>query len=127
MYDPNTSRRRYSWWIDSLRLQAEEAFADPGWSIAFGHRLSVLAADNEPDASRGLAGYVTTYQGDAAAPELHLTEMRRRRTLLVVDEAHRLPGLADHKSGRGFSAAKDAITVTTPCSSASTVGKVGPR
>ena len=80
---------------DSLRLQAEEAFADPAWRTALGHRLSVRAADNKPDPSRGLAGYVTTYQGIAAAPDLHLAEFRRFRTLLVVDEMHHLPALAD--------------------------------
>ncbi len=84
---------------DSLRLQAEEAFADPGWRATLGHALQVRAADNEPDPSRGLAGYVTTYQGIAAAPELHLAEMRRHRTLLVVDEMHHLPGLADYEPG----------------------------
>jgi superfamily II DNA or RNA helicase len=80
---------------DSLRLQAEEAFADPYWRDALGHALSVRAADNTPDPSRGLAGYVTTYQGVAAAPDLHLAEFRRHRTLLVVDEVHHLPALAD--------------------------------
>ena len=82
---------------DSLRLQAEEAFADPGWREALGHHLSVRAADNEPDPCRGLAGYVTTYQGIAAAPELHLAEMHAHRTLLVVDEVHHLPGLAAYE------------------------------
>ena len=90
---------------DSLRLQAEEAFADPGWREALGHRLSVRAADNEPDPSRGLAGYITTYQGVAAVPELHLAEMRRHRTLLVVDEVHHLPGLADYEPGTEIDAA----------------------
>src|SRR4051794_2560436 len=80
---------------DSLRLQAEEAFADPVWRAALGHGLSVRAADNAPDPSRGLAGYVTTYQAIAAAPDLHLGEFRRDRTLLVVDEIHHLPALAD--------------------------------
>ena len=80
---------------DSLRLQAEEAFADPGWRGTLDHALSVRAADNAPDPSRGLAGYVTTYQGVAAAPALHLAEFRRHRTLLVVDEVHHLPALAD--------------------------------
>ena len=80
---------------DSLRLQAEEAFADPAWRTALGHSLSVRAADNTPDPSRGLAGYVTTYQGVAAAPDLHLAEFRRFRTLLVVDEVHHLPALAE--------------------------------
>src|SRR4051794_30177157 len=76
---------------DSLRLQAEEAFADPAWRAALGHGLSVRAADNAPDPSRGLAGYVTTYQGIAAAPDLHLGELRRHPTLLVVDEIHHPP------------------------------------
>ena len=80
---------------DSLRLQAEEAFADPAWRGALGHALSVRAADNTPDPSRGLAGYITTYQGVAAAPDLHLAEFRRHRTLLVVDEMHHLPALAE--------------------------------
>ena len=80
---------------DSLRLQAEEAFADAAWRSALGHSLSVRAADNSPDPSRGLAGYITTYQGVAAAPDLHLKEFRRYRTLLVVDEVHHLPALAD--------------------------------
>src|SRR5215210_813350 len=81
----------------SLRLQAEEAFADPYWRSALNHNLTVRAAENEPDPSRGLAGYVTTYQAIAAAPELHLTESRRRRTLLVVDELHHLPALSEYE------------------------------
>ena len=80
---------------DSLRLQAEEAFADPAWRAALGHGLSVRAADNAPNPCRGGAGYVTTYQGIAAAPDLHLGEFRRHRTLLVVDEVHHLPSLSD--------------------------------
>ena len=82
---------------DSLRLQAEEAFADPYWRGALNHNLTVRAAENEPDPSRGLAGYVTTYQAIAAAPELHLAEIRRRRTLLVVDELHHLPALSEYE------------------------------
>ena len=85
-------------WIvprDSLRLQAEEAFADPAWRAALGHALSVRAADNGRDPARGLAGYVTTYQGLAAAPGLHLAEVLRHPTLLVTDEVHHLPALED--------------------------------
>ena len=74
---------------DTLRLQAEEAFADPAWRATLGHALSVRAADNTLDPSRGLAGYVTTYQGVAAAPGLHLAEFQRHRTLLVVGQAAR--------------------------------------
>lgn len=86
---------------DSLRLQAEEAFADPHWRAALGHGLSVRAAENAPDPARGLAGYVTTYQGVAAAPDLHLAEARRHRTLLVVDEVHHLPALPDAGGSSG--------------------------
>jgi superfamily II DNA or RNA helicase len=80
---------------DSLRLQAEEAFGDPAWRMALGHSLSLRAADNTPNPSRGLAGYIATYQGIAAAPDLHLREFRRHRTLLVIDEVHHLPALAE--------------------------------
>ena len=95
---------------DSLRLQAEEAFADPAWRDALGHALSVRAADNAPDLCRGLQGYVTTYQAIAAAPALHLAEFRRHRTLLVLDEAHHLPALAE--------ADPNAPTDSTPASTA---------
>lgn len=89
-------------WIvprDSLRLQAEEAFADPRWRAALGHGLAVRAAANAPDPCRGLAGYVTTFQAVAAAPDLHLAEFRRHRTLLVVDEVHHLPALGANDNG----------------------------
>src|ERR671921_347089 len=85
-------------WIvprDSLRLQAEEAFADPAWRSALGHAVAVRAAENAADLCRGLQGYVTTYQGIAAQPDLHLAEHRRHRYLLVVDEVHHLPSLAE--------------------------------
>src|SRR5687768_11520448 len=55
-------------WIvprDSLRLQAEEAFADPAWRDALNHAVSVRAAENAPDPCRGLQGWITTYQGVA--------------------------------------------------------------
>ena len=89
--------RRICWVVprDSLRLQAEEAFADPGWRAALGHAISVRSAENAPDPCRGMQGYVTTYQGIAAAPALHLAEFRRCPTLLVVDEMHHLPALAE--------------------------------
>ncbi|RVU14496.1 restriction endonuclease subunit R [Methylobacterium oryzihabitans] len=84
---------------DSLRLQAEEAFADPVWRAALGHSLAVRAAENRPDPARGLDGYVTTYQAVAAAPDLHLAEIRRVPTLLVLDEVHHLPVLAEGDPG----------------------------
>lgn len=80
---------------DSLKEQAAEAFADPYWRDVLGHALSVRAAENAPDPSRGLAGYVTTYQAIAAAPDLHLAEVRKHPTILVLDEAHHLPALSE--------------------------------
>ena len=80
---------------DSLRRQAEEAFLDQRWRSALDHALTIRSAENAPDPCRGLAGYVTTYQAVAAAPDLHLTEFRRHRYLCVVDEVHHLPALAD--------------------------------
>ena len=89
--------QRVCWVVprDSLRLQAEEAFADPAWRAALGHAISVRSAENAPDPCRGMQGYVITYQGIAAAPALHLAEFRRCPTLLVVDEMHHLPALAE--------------------------------
>ncbi|WP_372620094.1 DEAD/DEAH box helicase [Falsiroseomonas sp.] len=95
---------------DSLRLQAEEAFADPAWRVALGHALSVRAAENGADPCRGLAGYVTTYQGVAAAPELHLAEFQRHRYLLVVDEVHHLPALAANDNAGGGERSIDEAT-----------------
>ncbi|WP_412759997.1 DEAD/DEAH box helicase [Methylobacterium guangdongense] len=91
---------------DSLRLQAEEAFADPLWRAAFGHALSVRAADNERDPARGLSGYITTYQAVAAAPTLHHAEALAHRTLLVIDEVHHLP--APGRPGADETGAEDA-------------------
>ena len=85
-------------WIvprDTLRRQAEEAFQDPAWRAFLGHGHAVRAADNAADPCRGLAGYVTTYQAVAAAPELHLLEFQRHRYLLCVDELHHLPAISE--------------------------------
>src|SRR3954465_9010550 len=59
---------------DTLRRKAEEAFADPAWRAALHHSLALRAADNTPNPSRGLAGYITTHQGVPAPPHLHLSE-----------------------------------------------------
>src|SRR3954467_11428932 len=80
---------------DTLPRQAEEAFVDPAWRAFLGHGHAVRAADNAPDPCRGLAGYVTTYQAVAAAPDLHLAAFQRHRYLLCVDELYHLPGLSE--------------------------------
>lgn len=84
-------------WIvprDTLRLQAEEAFTDNVWRQALGHRLRIRAAENRKDLCRGMDGYVTTYQAIAAAPDLHLSEFRKHRYLIAVDELHHLPAVS---------------------------------
>jgi superfamily II DNA or RNA helicase len=89
-------------WIvprDTLRLQAEEAFADVQWRAELGHRISLRSAVNAPDPCRGLDGYVTSYQAVAAAPDLHLAEFVRHRYLLAVDELHHLPAVHDTDLG----------------------------
>jgi hypothetical protein len=78
--------------VDAANGAAVVATGDDGKPVV---ALSVRAAANEVDPSRGLAGYVTTYQAVAAAPDLHLAEFQRHRTLLVVDELHHLPALYD--------------------------------
>ena len=45
---------------DSLRLQAEDAFVDPGWRAALGHALRLRFADNDHNPFRALTGYVIT-------------------------------------------------------------------
>ena len=95
---------------DSLRLQAEEAFADPAWRATLAHAVSVWAADNAPDPCRSLQGYITTYQSVAAAPDLHLAEFHRHRMLLVVDEVHHLPALSDMADDPLADPAGDAAT-----------------
>src|SRR3712207_8011327 len=55
---------------DSLRLQAEEAFADPTWRAALNHDLAVRAAENERDPSRGLRS------------EEHTSELQSRQYLV---------------------------------------------
>lgn len=99
---------------DTLRLQAEEAFTDPRWRTALGHALTVRAADNTPDPSRGLAGYITTYQAIAAASDLHLREFQRYPTLLVVDEVHHLPALPDTDPEAARQAERDAEAEAPP-------------
>jgi superfamily II DNA or RNA helicase len=98
-------------WIvprDSLRLQAEEAFVDPLWRAALGHALTVRAAENAPDPSRGLAGYITTYQAVTAAPDLHLAEFQQHRYLIVIDELHHLPALGDDADAPALSSEEAA-------------------
>ena len=91
---------------DSLKRQCSEGFEDPFFRQLLGHRYSVNEATNEINPTRGLSGYVTTYQAIGADyAGINRDEFRRRPTLLCLDECHhvaegsnwhkRLQGLAD--------------------------------
>jgi len=69
---------------NSLKYQGEEEFLNPRWNTA----KRIRAADNGADLSRGLAGYVTTYQAVGADPKCHAREFGRHRYVLFLDEFH---------------------------------------
>jgi superfamily II DNA or RNA helicase len=69
---------------NSLKYQGEGEFCDPRWRTA----KRIRAADNGEDLSRGLAGYVTTYQAVGQNPECHAAEFGRHKYILFLDEFH---------------------------------------
>ena len=69
---------------NSLKYQGEGEFCDPRWGTA----KRIRAACNGEDLTRGLAGYVTTYQAVGQNPECHAAEFRRRKYILILDEFH---------------------------------------
>lgn len=71
---------------NSLKYQGEGEFCDPRWNTD----KRIRAADNGTDLSRGLAGYVTTYQAVGMDPECHAKEFRRHKYILFLDEFHHI-------------------------------------
>jgi superfamily II DNA or RNA helicase len=71
---------------NSLKYQGEGEFCDPRWNTD----KRIRAADNGDDLSRGLAGYVTTYQAVGMDPECHAKEFRRHKYILFLDEFHHI-------------------------------------
>lgn len=69
---------------NALKYQGEDEFADPKW----GTEKRIRAADNGSDLSRGLNGYVTTYQAIGQNPECHETEFVKHKYILFLDECH---------------------------------------
>jgi superfamily II DNA or RNA helicase len=69
---------------DSLKYQGEAEFCDPRWGTA----KRVRAACNGGDLSRGLAGYITTYQAVGQNPACHAAEFGRHRYIIFLDEFH---------------------------------------
>lgn len=66
----------------SLQYQGEQEFIN--WHSSYRMRV----ADNTPDPCRGLNGYITTYQGITANPDLHQEEFKKHRYILFLDEPH---------------------------------------
>ena len=75
----------------SLQDQAERNFIDPFFRRMFGHNLLIRSSTNDENPSRGLAGFVTTYQAIAVDDQKTvLRDLERLRYILVLDEFHHL-------------------------------------
>ena len=73
----------------ALQVQGERNFIDPVFRAMFTHSLSIRSSTNEPDPSRGLDGFITTYQAVVADDyKTILQDMARWRYLVVLDEFH---------------------------------------
>jgi superfamily II DNA or RNA helicase len=73
----------------SLQDQAERNFIDPFFRELLKHRLLIRASTNENDPCRGMNGFVTTYQAIGVdKDQTVLTDFRRKRYILVLDEYH---------------------------------------
>lgn len=74
----------------SLREQALSAFARDSLGVQlYGHSLEIVASINNQNPSKGLAGYVTTYQSllrDSSG--INRAEFEKYRYILILDEAH---------------------------------------
>lgn len=76
---------------DTLQEQMEDAFLDVGFRGLLDHQHRIRRSTNQEDPSRGLSGYVTTYQALAAdRAQVNESEFKRRRYILILDEAHHL-------------------------------------
>ena len=71
---------------NSLKYQGEDEFCVPRWQTD----KRIRAAENGEDLSRGLAGYVTTYQAIGTNAECHAKEFRRHTYILFLDEFHHI-------------------------------------
>jgi superfamily II DNA or RNA helicase len=75
----------------ALQVQGERNFIDPFFRSMFTHNLSIRASTNEHEPSRGLNGFITTYQAMAAdSNKTVLEELRKFRYAVILDEFHHL-------------------------------------
>jgi superfamily II DNA or RNA helicase len=74
----------------SLQIQAEYVFIEPDKRVLIPHNHNIRISTNEVDPSRGLSGYVTTYQALQSDIGLNAKEFERRRYILILDEPHHI-------------------------------------
>jgi superfamily II DNA or RNA helicase len=74
----------------SLQKQAERDFIDAEKRALVGHSGSIRISTNDTDPSRGLSGFVTTYQALQYSGGLYEQEFQRKRYVLILDEPHHL-------------------------------------
>jgi len=75
----------------SLQDQAERNFIDPRFRQMFNHTLLIRSSTNQENPSRGLAGWVSTYQALAVDNfKTALRDFERHRYILILDEFHHL-------------------------------------
>ena len=72
----------------ALQHQAECEFVKPSLRRLLNHHHELRQSTNDIDPSRGLSGYITTYQAISQSPDLHTHEFSRHRYVLVLDEPH---------------------------------------
>jgi len=72
----------------ALQEQGERVFMDPFFREQLNHQHQVRASTNESNPSRGLSGYVTTYQAISQNSSLHAQVFTKNRYILVLDEPH---------------------------------------
>ena len=71
---------------NSLKYQGEDEFCVPRWQTD----KRIRTAENGTDLSRGLAGYVTTYQAVGINAECHAKEFKQHKYILFLDEFHHI-------------------------------------
>jgi len=75
----------------ALQQQAEESFTDANFRSQLHHKHLIRISTNEPDPSRGLAGYATTYSAlTLDTKKYNVNEFKKHRYILVLDEPHHI-------------------------------------
>ena len=77
----------------ALRDQGARDFRNPELQALFGQSGEMREASNgdEDNLTRGTRGYITTYQSVVADTALHVREVGKQKTILILDETHHAP------------------------------------